>query len=161
MPPHSRTSASQQLATAGASHAAANCDSNYGTYDPTSTAIGASDQANTNPAINATTLIPTAAGNCDGTGDPYGHMRVRYSGADRTGRLDDPGGSALKAYADDGTTIAGPVVGAARCFVVAQDVRWLFARVAARRHPAVPVFGHREVRHAGVEVAVVGRVAAR
>lgn len=57
--------------------------------------------------------------------------------------------------------IAGPVVGAARCFVVAQDVRWLFARVAARRHPAVPVFGHREVRHAGVEVAVVGRVAAR
>ena len=57
--------------------------------------------------------------------------------------------------------IAGPVVGAARCFVVAQDVRWLFARVAARRHPAVPVFGHREVRHAGVELAVVGRVAAR
>jgi flagellar biosynthesis component FlhA len=57
--------------------------------------------------------------------------------------------------------IAGPVVGAARCFVVAQDVRWLFARVAARRHPAVPVFGHREVRHAGVEVAVVGRVAVR
>jgi hypothetical protein len=57
------------LATAGTSHAAANCDSDYGTYDATSTAIGANDQANTNPAIGSTTLIPTASGNCDGTGD--------------------------------------------------------------------------------------------
>jgi hypothetical protein len=57
------------LATAGTSMAAANTDSDYGTYDATSTAIGANDQANTNPAIGSTTLIPTAAGNCDGTGD--------------------------------------------------------------------------------------------
>lgn len=57
---------------------------------------------------------PIVVENCDGTGDPYGHMRVRYSGVDRTGRSDDPGGSALKAYADDGTTVAGPVVSGLR-----------------------------------------------
>lgn len=57
--------------------------------------------------------------------------------------------------------VAGVVVAGGRAFVVSQDVRWLFAPIAARRFPAIPVFGHREVRHAGLELAVVARVTAR
>ena len=57
--------------------------------------------------------------------------------------------------------IAGVVVAGGRAFVVSQDVRWLFAPIAARRFPAIPVYGHREVRHAGLELAVVARVTAR
>ena len=71
------------LATNGTSMAAANCDSDYGTYDASSTAIGANDQANTNPAIGAATLIPTASGNCDGTGD--GSLYAWVGGRDYAG----------------------------------------------------------------------------
>lgn len=53
------------------------------------------------------------------------------------------------------------IAGDAAAFVVNQEVRWLFARIAQRRFPQIPVFGHREVRYAGIELTIVARVTTR
>lgn len=57
---------------------------------------------------------PIVVENCDGTADPYGNLRVRYDGAAAVSSTTDPGATAFKAYEDDGTVAAGPVVSGLR-----------------------------------------------
>ena len=46
------------------------------------------------------------------------------------------------------------------CMVATQDVRRLLAPLVRAQFPALPLFGHRELRHAGVELHIVSRVVA-
>lgn len=57
---------------------------------------------------------PIVVENCDGTTDPYGNLRVRYDGELAVSSTTDPGATAFKAYEDDGTVAAGPVVSGLR-----------------------------------------------
>lgn len=82
-------------------------------------------------------------------------------GAVRLGAVSEEGElpTAIREAVD--LAISALVIGDARAFVVAQDVRWLFAQISRRRFPETPVFGNREVRFAGIELSVVVRVTAR
>lgn len=57
---------------------------------------------------------PLVVENCDGTDDPYGNLRVRYDGETAVSSTTDPGATAFKRYASDGTVAAGPVVSGLR-----------------------------------------------